>query len=98
MRPAGDISQSLLAAVDVLATPERAPTLQELAAQTGVALDAARQTLKNLNRYGRVCIPRTRRVDYRNRPVAEYARPMPAHVAANNESMAGVNVLLQAWG
>lgn len=97
MRPAGDVSQSLLAAVDALVTPERAPTLQELAAQAGVALSVACQTLKDMKRYGRVCSPRTRHVDYRNRPVAEYCRPMPT-VAAANECATGVSALLQAWG
>jgi hypothetical protein len=97
MRPAGDVSQSLLAAIDALATPERAPTLQEVAAHAGVAVDAARQTLKDMKRYGRVCSPRTRRVAYRNRPVAEYARHMPGGVAAN-DSVSGIAVLQAAWG
>lgn len=97
MRPAGDVSQSLLTAIDALMTPERAPTLQEIAAQAGVALDAARQTLKDMKRYERVCIPRTRKVHYRNRPVAEYARHMPVVIAAN-EPVNGVSALLQAWG
>lgn len=97
MRPAGDISQALLAAIDALVTPERAPTLQELAAKAGVSLDVACQTLKNMKRHGRVFTPRVRRVDYRNRPVAEYARHMPT-MAAANESISGVAALLQAWG
>jgi len=98
MRPAGDVSQSLLAAIDAMATPERAPTLQELAAKAGVAVDVARQTLKNMKRYGRVCSPRTRRVDYRNRPVAEYARHMHVAVAANDSSASGIELLQAAWG
>lgn len=98
MRPAGDVSQSLLAAVDKLATPERAPTLQELAAAAGVAVDVARQTLKDMKRYGRVCTPRTRRVPYRNRPVAEYARTMPQVDAANEFDVSGIAALQVAWG
>lgn len=97
MRPAGDVSQSLLAAVDRLTTPERAPTLQELASAAQVGVDVASQTLKDMKRYGRVWIPRTRRVEYRNRPVAEYARLAPMAVVAN-QSVSGVNALLQAWG
>ena len=97
MRPAGDVSQSLLAAVDRLMTPERAPTLQELAAATQVGVDVASSTLKNLTRAKRLCIPRTRRVEYRNRPVAEYARLAPMAVVAN-QSVSGVTALLQAWG
>ncbi|WP_302409307.1 hypothetical protein [Comamonas kerstersii] len=97
MRPAGEVSQSLLAAVDQLATPERAPTLQEIAAKSGVALDVARQTLKDMKRHGRVFSPRTRKVPYRNRPVAEYARHMPMAAAAN-EAASGLSVLMSAWG
>lgn len=98
MRPVGEISQKLLAAIDALTTPDCAPTLQELAAHAGVALGVACQTLKDMKRYGRVCSPRTRRVPYRNRPVAEYARHMPAVDAANDSSVTGIAVLQAAWG
>lgn len=73
MRPAGDVSQALISAAHALVTPERAPTLRELAAHAQVGLDAATVTVKNLNRSGRMQKVRERRVAYRNRPVAEYA-------------------------
>jgi hypothetical protein len=72
MRPLGEISLTLLGAMQELCTPERGPTLQELALHTQVGLGAADSTVKNLRRAGHVRIVRTRRVDYRNRPVAEY--------------------------
>ena len=72
MRPAGEIRQALLQACAALATPEKAPTLREIAARAQVGLDAAERTLKNMRRAGVVRQVRERRVDYRNRPVAEY--------------------------
>jgi hypothetical protein len=73
MRPAGEIRQVLLTAVGELSTPDRGPTLAELASHTKVGQKAAMETMKNMRRHGAVHIPRTRRVEYRNRPVAEYA-------------------------
>ena len=72
MRPAGEVRQALLQAADALATAERAPTLAELAAGSGVGYDAAMATVKNMVRGGALCIARRRHVPYRNRPVAEY--------------------------
>lgn len=72
MRPAGEIRAALLAAAHALYTPERAPTLAELAAASGVGSDAARDTVSNLKRCGALEIARERRVAYRNRPVCEY--------------------------
>lgn len=73
MRPAGEIRQALLAAVGQLATPDRSPTLAELASHAQVGASAAMQTVKNMHRHGALRIVRHRRVDYRNRPVAEYS-------------------------
>ena len=82
MRPAGKIRQALmLAARDVVADlgmPHRGATLAELAARSCVGRDAARRYVSNLRRSGALQIVGTRRVDYRNRPVAEYA---PSDVA-----------------
>lgn len=72
MRPLGEISLTLLGAMDQLRTPDRAPTLMELALHTQVGLDTARNTVKNLGRSGHARIVRKRQVDYRNKPVAEY--------------------------
>lgn len=80
MRPAGEIRQALLQACQALATPERAPTLREIAAHAQVGLQAAETTIKNMRRAEVLLVARERRVDYRNRPVAEYvpADWMPA--------------------
>jgi hypothetical protein len=93
MRPAGDISQAVLAACRELTTPERAPTLAEITARACLSRIAALYTVRNLARSGQIVIPRTRKVTYRNRPVAEYA-PAPA-AASENVDLAA---LLSAWG
>ena len=98
MRPAGEDSQKLLQSVQQLATPGRAPILKELAAHTQVGEAVASQTLKNLTRDGRLRIVRTRRVDWRARPVAEYALPVAAaNVVAANDADGGFAVLAFAW-
>jgi hypothetical protein len=47
MRPAGEVRLALLNACRQLATPERAPTLQEIAAKACVGFAAARNTVPN---------------------------------------------------
>lgn len=81
MRPAGEVCQALLRACRQLATAERAPTQRELAQAACVGSAVARSMIRDLKRYGHLQIVRTRRVDYRNRPVAEYA-PASAHAGA----------------
>lgn len=73
MRPAGEIRQALRAAALALAEPARSPTMFELAATAQVGFASARRTIDNMRRAGELTIVRERRVDYRNRPVAEYA-------------------------
>lgn len=73
MRPAGEVRLALLQAACELATEEHAPTLTELAHRACVAVGAAKRTVYKMTRAGALTIPRTRKVDYRNRPVAEYA-------------------------
>ena len=85
MRPAGEIRQALWSAACELATTSHAPTYRELAAHAQVGLDSARHTLDNMRRSGELQVARLRRVDYRNRPVAEY---VPA-VLAEPESTGG---------
>ena len=81
MRPAGKIRQALmLAARDVVADfgmPNRGATLSELAARSCVGRDAARRCVDNMRRAGALQIVGERRVDYRNRPVAEYVPVEP---------------------
>lgn len=77
MRPAGEVRQALIqAARDVVADlglPNRGATLAELAARACVGRDAARMHVPKLKSRGQLQIVGERRVDYRNRPVAEYA-------------------------
>jgi hypothetical protein len=83
MRPAGEIRQALIqAARDVVAELGlqdkgigRGATLAELADRSCVGRDAARRCVDNMRRSGALQIVGERRVDYRNRPVAEYAPP-----------------------
>ena len=100
MRPAGEIRQALLQACESLAARSAAgcgPTLREMAAEARVGLEAARRTVENMTRYGVLVVPRTRRVPYRNRPVAEYVpAAMAAQASAAND--AGMAQLLRAWG
>lgn len=81
MRPVGDVSKALLAAAEELTTDDQAPTLRELAAQAQVGYAAALDAVKNLTRAKHLHIPRRRKVDYRNCPVAEYARSKVAQAA-----------------
>ena len=103
MRPAGEVRQALLQACAELATPERGPTLRELAARACVGLDAATYTMKHMARAKVVRIARTRRVAYRNRPVAEYVPaalvgPAVQACAANDAGFMDLGAVLQAWG
>lgn len=93
MRPAGEVRQALLQAASDLATPQRAPTLRELAAHAQVGSDAARHMVPWLHRSGALQIVRTRRVHYRNRPVAEYA-PAPRPAPRQRCELAA---LMQRW-
>lgn len=75
MRPAGEVRLALLKAARELTTVEQSATLLELAKHSQVGFMAARRTVDNMRRAGVLQVVRTRRVDYRNRPVAEYASP-----------------------
>lgn len=98
MRPAGDVSLALLKACAELATADRGPTLEELAAHAQVARGAACSTLKNLVRYEHLRIPRTRKVGYRNRPVAEYELVPSPHVRDSDVGIIPLTALLATWG
>lgn len=96
MRPAGEVRLALLNACSQLATPERGPTLREMAAVACVGVKAATHTIKHMNRAGQVRIARERRVDYRNRPVAEY---VPAvKVQGDKAGFVDLARVLQVWG
>ncbi len=95
MRPAGDIRLALLKAADELSTPERSPTMLELAMHAQVGFLAARKTVENMRRAGVLRIVRTRRVEYRNRPVAEYCTP--ARLASLGVKPLALREIMAAW-
>lgn len=98
-RPAGEVRQALLQACEQLVTPERAPTVRELAQAACVGLDVARRTLDNMRRAGQVAIARHRRVSYRNRPVAEWAPGVAwAGGIGHGAGSGALAAVLQSWG
>jgi hypothetical protein len=88
MRPLGQISTALLSAADKLAYEvggqRRGPTLQEMAHHAQVGIQAARDAVHNLRRAGKLVPVAERKVDYRNRPVAEYAPKRKAEEAQDD--------------
>lgn len=98
-RPAGEVRQALLQACAQLQSPERAPTVRELAAAAKVSLKAATQTVKNLKRAGLLNIARQRKVAYRNRPVAEYTPSAPWAAGLGHRSgFADLAAVVHSWG
>lgn len=95
MRPAGEVRMALFNACAELATPAHAPTLRELATRACVGFDAARSTVREMKRAGQIRQARERRVDYRNRPVAEYEPAMPVGGGAGFVDLGSV---LRVWG
>lgn len=81
MRPVSDVALALLHAALKLSAAGRGATLNELAEHAQVGKGAARMLVPALKRRGRLQIVGTRRVSYRNRPVAEYAPPEPPGAA-----------------
>lgn len=77
MRPAGEIHQALLKAAGELValakSPSKGPTLAEIADRACVGREAARVHVPKLKSRGHLKQVGDRRVNYRNRPVAEYA-------------------------
>ncbi len=100
MRPTGEIRQALLGAASELYRFEdaqlRGPTLKELADKACVGYDAARQCVSNMSRAGQLAIVHERKVDYRNRPVAEYA-PADAVQAQSRDVFADLNQCMADW-
>lgn len=89
---------ALLSAAAELVTPTRAPTLAELTERIGQDMplggEVVRKTVHNMTYHGKLRIVRTRRVAYRNRPVAEYAPVDPAEEGASGD---GFVDLAAAW-
>lgn len=100
MRPLSDVARALLSTACRLSAAGRAVTLAEMAAGACVGHKAATMTVKNLRRSGHLKIVGLRRVNYRNRPVAEYA-PAAVEDKADGVSAAPAAVdlgrCLHAW-
>jgi len=94
VRPAGEVRQALYRASSELATADSAPTLRELAAASQVGLLAARRTVSDMCRAGVLHIARTRKVAYRNRPVAEYCPRKPAQQV---EPRCALQAIVTTW-
>lgn len=96
MRGPSEVRQALLKAAADLTTPERSPTLRELAAKAGVGQATARHVVNHMKRCGQLDIVREREVDYRNRPVSEYAPALPKVEAG--QLGADLGNVLAGWG
>jgi len=96
MRPAGEVRQALFTAACTFHDEGRTATLRELAHQSQVGLGDARRCVDNMKRAGALEIVGTRRVDYRNRPVSEYA---PAAQVADQIQQGWVDLgqCMSAW-
>lgn len=101
MRPAGEVRQALLSAAAELSTPDRAPTLAELAERVGQTMpiggEVVRKTVHNMTYHGKLRIVRTRRVPYRNRPVAEYA-PADPQDGSDGSGFVDLALAMRGWG
>lgn len=92
MRACGEVRLALYNACRAIATPERGATLREMALKAQVGMDDARRTVSNMHRTQQLHAVGERRVEYRNRPVLEYA---PADTVA--EPQAALSVF-RVWG
>ncbi|MBP7572599.1 MAG: hypothetical protein KA777_01345 [Rhodoferax sp.] len=78
MRPGGEIGRAIIAAAHEFKAIGQGATLAELAGRACISQQAARNHVPKLKSRGHLQIVGERRVDYRNRPVAEYAPTDPA--------------------
>jgi hypothetical protein len=92
MRPVGEVRLALLTAARELSDGDTRPTLREIAVKACVGTVAAKETVKNMTRAGELrVLPRRRKVEYRNRPVAEY------ELASETEGFVDLGELMSAW-
>ena len=99
MRPMNHAALALLQAANRLSAAGRGVTLAEMRQDAKVSERTARMFVPSLARRGHLKIIGERKVDYRNRPVAEYA-PVPADDPANDEGQGGMVLVdcMQRWG
>jgi hypothetical protein len=70
-------------------------TWRDLAEHTQVGFDVARQTVRNMERAGELCVVGQRPVDGAMRPMNLYAPAEPAPM--KTETTAALSDLLQIW-
>lgn len=110
MRPAGEVRLALIQAareiVAEIGQPRRGATLAEMVArariETGrgvmqVSEREARNLVPKIKASGALQIVAQRRVDYRNRPVAEYAPPDDSGVTVG-EGWVDLGHCMAGWG
>lgn len=95
MKAPGEVHLALLQACRELQRPDQGPTLREMAHHARVGIKAARDTVRNMHRAGVLVAPRTRRVDYRNRPVNEYA--VAQRTGHRAQDVRGLASVMTAW-
>lgn len=98
MRPLGEVALALLSAANKLSAAGRAVTLAEMAQAGKVGNAAANVAIKNLRKRGHLKIVGTRRVSYRNRPVAEYLPATPEPEIEAGTGMLELCQCMSAWG
>ena len=97
MRPAGEVRLALIRAAHELYSNGKGATLAELTRQACVSRDAARDLIPKMKRSGALRIVGERRVDYRNRPVAEYAPVIAATDALSLQPWSSLNHCMSTW-
>lgn len=100
MRPAGEVHLALLQAAHAIrrerAASGQGATLSELVHRSQVGLQVARNLVPKLKSRGHLQIVGTRRVEGRNRPVAEYA-PVDPDAPTMGDGWVDLGNCLQAW-
>ena len=100
MRPAGETHLALLQAAHAIrrerAESGQGATLLELVHRSQVGYKCARALVQKLKARGQLQIVGQRKVEYRNRPVAEYA-PAPPTKAKEKAGWVGLSDCVQSW-
>lgn len=99
MRPMNHAALALLLAANRLSAAGRGVTLAEMRQDAKVSEHTARMFVPSLARRGHLKIIGERKVDYRNRPVAEYM-PVPDDEPAHDRGQGCLALVecLQRWG
>ncbi len=94
MRPASETRIALLRSACHFSSQGQRPTLLELSRHAQVGIAVATYTVDNMCRAGQLQRVGERRVDYRNRPVAEYA---PASQPIELRAVNALQSTMSSW-